>query len=281
VRRVSAIVVPGLRLALAAIAFVAASAHATLDPDRAIAASRAAVGSTPAPAAFTDTQGRRVTLADFRGKPLVVSFVYTGCSQVCPTTTRFLAGAVREARAVVGADAFHVVSIGFNIPADNPVSMKVFARQNGISDPRWSFLTPDAGVPETLARDFGFSYAAQSGGFEHLTQVTILDASGRIHAQIYGESFALPMLIQPLKELALGAPPAKPTAAAWLDRVRLVCTVYDPATGTYRLDYRLFIEVGAGLSVLGVTLAFLVRERRRARRAALSMPRGAGAGHGA
>jgi protein SCO1/2 len=239
---------------------------APLDADTALAASRAAIGSTPADFTFTDTDGRRVTLATFRGRPLVVSFVYTGCSQVCPTTTRFLSKAVRAAREVVGRDAFDVVSIGFNVPADNPVSMRVFARQNGIEDPRWAFVVPDAAAMEGLAEAFGFSYAASSGGFDHLTQVTILDARGRIQAQLYGESFALPMLVQPLRELSLGEPLSNASAGTLLDRVRLLCTVYDPLSGKYRLDYALFIEVLAGLIVLGGTAVFLVRERRRASR---------------
>jgi protein SCO1/2 len=268
VRRVPSMVPGAARLAAAALVAASLGAHGALDPDSALATSRAAIGTAPGAYAFTDTQGRRVTLADFRGQPLVVSFVYTGCSQVCPTTTRFLGKAVRDARAILGPDAFRVVSIGFNAPADNPVSMKVFARQNGIDDPRWSFLVADPGAREGLARDFGFAYEAQSGGFDHLTQVTVLDAEGRIRAQLYGESFALPMLVQPLRNLALGQPLPRPSAAAWLDRVRLVCTVYDPLTGKYRLDYTLFIEIGAGLSVLGLTLGFLLRERRRPRHGA-------------
>lgn len=249
-------------------ALVALSATAAIDPDQALAASRAAIGSQTAPHAFTDTDGRRVSLADYRGKPLVVSFVYTGCSQVCPTTTRFLAKAVREARSVVGSDAFRVVSIGFNVPSDNPVSMKVFARQNEIDDPRWAFLTPDAAVLQPLARDFGFSWAPQSGGIDHLMQVTVLDKDGRVQAQVYGESFSLPMLVQPLRSLTLGEPVDAGSLTAMYDRVKLLCTTYDPATGTYKLDWRLFIELGVGISCLGLTLAFLLRERRRARRMA-------------
>jgi protein SCO1 len=241
-----------------------ATGGAPLDVDQALAASRAAIGSQPEGGhAFTDSHGRRITLAELRGKPLVVSFVYSGCSQVCPTTTRFLAKAVREAREVVGRDAFNVASIGFNIPADNPMSMRVFARQQGIDEPRWLFLTPDPGGPAPLARDFGFAYQAAAGGFDHLTQVTVLDAEGRVYAQVNGESFELPMLIQPLRELVLGEPAAARTFAAVVDRVRLLCTVYDPLTGKYRLDYALFIELAVGIGVLGATLAFLLRERRR------------------
>jgi protein SCO1/2 len=159
-----------------------------------------------------------------------------------------------------------VASIGFNIPSDNPLSMKVFARQHGADEPRWSFLTPDPGGPSRIARDFGFSYQAAAGGFEHLTQVTILDAEGRVYAQVTGESFELPMLIQPLRELALGEPVAARAFSAVVDRVRLLCTVYDPLSGKYRLDYRLFIELAVGFLVLGLLLAFLLREYRRSRR---------------
>ena len=255
-----------LLLATAASLATAAAAWGAIDAERALQSSRAAIGAEPGAYAFTDVDGRRVTLVGYRGKPLVVSFVYTACSQVCPTTTAFLAKAVRSARGVLGADAFRVASIGFDIPSDNPMSMRFFARRYGIADDRnWSFLTPDAGVPAPLARDFGFAFEPQSGGYEHLTQLTILDGRGRIHAQVYGETFSLSMLIQPLREIALGEPPA-PNAVAWLDRVRLLCTVYDPASGKYRLDYGLFIELGAGLSCLGFTAWFLWRERRRARR---------------
>lgn len=254
-----------VRIAVAALLAAAmAPALAAIDEARALSASRAAVGSEPGAHWFTDVHGKRVALADFRGKPLVVSFVYTGCSQVCPTTTRFLAKAVGEARAVVGADAFRVISIGFDIPADNPVSMRVFAKRNGIDDPRWGFLTPDPGGPEALAREFGFAFEQRSGGFDHLTQVTVLDANGRVYAQVNGETFALPMLVQPLRELALGAPRDAGAGAGGLaERVRLLCSIYDPLTGKYRLDYGMFIELGVGLFCLGATLAFLVREHRR------------------
>ena len=253
----------GIAAALACVSF---AVQAAIDANSALEGSRAAIGSEPAAYAFTDTNGKRVTLAEYRGKPLVVSLVYTGCTQVCPTTTRFLKRAVADARTVVGESAFAVVSIGFNIPADNPVSMKVFARENGIDDPRWSFLTPDAGVPAALAKDLGFRYEPRSGGYEHLAQVTILDGEGRVYAQVYGESFALPMLVRPLRELVLGEAPAPSSAGEWLARVRLVCTVYDPVTGTYRLDFALITEMAAGAIVLGSILAFLLRERARARR---------------
>jgi protein SCO1/2 len=239
-----------------------------LDLDLALRTSQAVVGKPIGAHALTDSDGKRVRLADYRGKPLVVDFVYTGCTQVCPTTTRFLARALREAQDALGPDAFNALTVGFNLPFDSPQALRTFARTNGAELPHWAFLSPDAGDVPALTGDFGFVYAATPSGFDHLSQVTIVDAEGRIYRQIYGESFALPMLIGPLKELVTGTPAPAQTLPALLERVRILCTVYDPLSGRYRLDYGLFIEVFAGLSILGGIAYYLSHEWRRQRRTA-------------
>ena len=56
---------------------------------------------------------------------------------------------------------------------------------------------------------------------------------------------------------------------ALIDRVRILCTVYDPKTGTYRVDYSLALEVAGGLTFALAVLAYLLNEwrgRRAARR---------------
>jgi hypothetical protein len=45
-------------------------------------------------------------------------------------------------------------------------------------------------------------------------------------------------------------------------KVRLYCTVYDPYTGKYRLDYSLFFELFAGVTTLGAMGWFLLRSLR-------------------
>ena len=119
--------------ALLAIVTACVVAPATaLDYDAAMNASQAAVGRTLDDYAFTDGDGRRVRLADFRGKPLVVSFIYTGCGQVCPTTTKFVDRAVRQADRELGEGTFRVASIGFNLSFDNPAAMRNLAREQGV-----------------------------------------------------------------------------------------------------------------------------------------------------
>ena len=61
-----------------------------LDERSALRAGDAVVGKLVPEYTLLDRQGRPVRLADYRGKPLLVSFIYTGCFQVCPTQTRAL-----------------------------------------------------------------------------------------------------------------------------------------------------------------------------------------------
>lgn len=254
------------RVALVA-ALVAPAAQAQQpDYEKALRESQAAIGREVSDYKFRDMQMREVRLADFRGKPLVVSFIYTGCFQACPVTTQFLAKAVKSAREALGPDSFNVVSIGFNQPFDGPEAMGSFARQNRISDPRWSFLSPEPRAVEALTREFGFSYNATPKGFDHLTQATVVDANGVIYRQIYGESFDLPMLVGPLKELLSGEAARTLTIENVWTKVKLYCTVYDPVGGGYRLNYSLFVELFAGFTFLGALGWFAVREYRRMRR---------------
>ena len=240
-------------------------AGTALDAPAALQISQRAVGKPLGDYTLSATDGTLVRLADYRGKPLLVSFIYTGCTQVCPATTQFLGRAVEEAQRALGRDAFNVITVGFNLPFDSPVAMREFQKRQGIDLPHWAFLAADAPAIDGLARDLGFVWVPTGAGFDHLTQVTIVDANGGVFRQVYGESFALPMLVAPLQELVTGAPAPAPNLAGLLEKVRILCTVYDPRAGKYRLNYGLFIEIFAGLSVLGAIALYLGREWRRQR----------------
>ena len=236
-----------------------------LEPRDALARSQAVIGNPVGDYRLRDRDGKEVRLGDYRGKPLLVSFIYTGCFQVCPATTQFLGRAVKEAQRVLSADAFRVVTVGFNLPFDTPGAMREFQKRQGIDFANWEFLAADAATIDGLAHDLGFVWVPTAAGFDHLTQVTILDGQGRVFRQVYGESFELPILVGPLRELVTGAPAPAQNFVGFLERVRILCTVYDPRAGKYRLNYGLFIEIFAGLSMLAGTAWYLTAEWRRQR----------------
>jgi protein SCO1/2 len=239
-----------------------------LDADAAVRASEAALGRRIGEHTLLDRDGNAVRLSSFRGKPLLVSFVYTGCFQVCPTGTRSLLQAVRALEKRFGTGQYRVASIGFNQPADSPAAMKAFAAQNGIDLPHWSFLSAPARDVEALTREFGFSFQATPAGFDHVLQVTVVDADGRIVRQVYGAEVGADALGEPLTLLLASQPlPLQSGLAGLIDRVRILCTVYDPSSGTYRVDYSLALEVAGGLT-FAVAMFFYLLNDRRARRAA-------------
>ena len=173
----------------------------TLDENAAFERSQAVVGKPMQNFALLDRDGKPVELSRYKGKPLLVNFVYTACFQVCPTTTRNLQKAVAETVNVMGADRFNIVTIGFNQPFDSPQAMKDFAKRYGLDLPNWEFLSPAQAIVNDVTQGFGFSFVATAAGFDHLNQITLVDAEGIIARQVYGEKFTPKDLAEPLKLL--------------------------------------------------------------------------------
>lgn len=224
--------------------------------------SKQAIGRQLGNHTLTDSNGNPVELARFDGKPLVVSLIYTSCAHVCPTITQSLATGVRKANEALGADSFHVVSIGFDTAVDTPQRMREFAARQGVDLPNWTFLSGDAATVAAIADTLGFSYKASPKGFDHVTQTTLLDAQGVVRSQVYGTRIELPALMEPLKQLVFGRLPEDGVMDDLVKKVRLFCTTYDPLTDRYRFDYSLFIGMFIGLLIIGGAATFVVRHRR-------------------
>lgn len=254
--------------ALAETAARSAPDAASTVPLDAIAAGRAAVGRMLGNHALTASDGRAIRLADLRGRPLVVNMIYTSCPNFCPTLTAYLAPRVEMARAVLGRGRFLVLTIGFDAAVDKPARMRAYANMLGLGDPEWLFLSADAATAAALAADLGFTYRRTAAGYDHSALTTIVDAAGRVHRQIYGTDFAAPALVEPLKSLVLGSPEPAEGVVQLLDRVRIWCTIYDPRTGRYRLDYSLILSIVLGVACFTGFGIYLAREWRRSRRGA-------------
>jgi protein SCO1/2 len=237
---------------------------ADYDEKAALALSQAAVGQTVGDYDFLDGSGKRITLDSLRGKPVLISLIYTSCYHICPTVTTNLAKIVSIAREALGDDSFSVLTVGFDTPVDTPDRMRLFAKQRSIDINNWYFVSASAATMERLASDVGFSYFSTAKGYDHIIQATLLDAEGRVYRQIYSMAPEPPALVEPLKEILYGKQVAASPVDGWINNIKLFCTVYDPATGRYHFDYSLFIAVGMMLLMLGGTAWFIVTAWRKA-----------------
>lgn len=250
--------------------------HDTQPLDLAIALekSEAALGRAVEDHALIDSDGNALTLAQFRGKPLVVSPVYASCPDICPTTTQHLLKAVSRAQKVFGPDRFAVLTVSFDPRHDKPALLAAFMSEQGVDLPNWRVAVGDQATTEKFMADLGFSYRAGAGGFDHVTQTTILDSEGRVHRQVYGDAFPIQIFLEPLKEVVFGTDIKSMTVTNLIDRIRFICTVYNPGSGRYEIDYSIVFGISIGGLSLLLTGIVIFRTWRHNRRLAARLARG-------
>lgn len=248
----------------AAVAAVLAvlSTPARADDAEALRTSQAAIGRSIEGVRLTLADGTQLGFEELRGRPLLLSLVYTSCYHVCSGLTLRLRETVKVARQALGAEAFTVVTVGFDTPNDTPERMQAYARERGAVQPGWYFAGTDAAGIERLAGMVGFTWFPSPKGFDHVTQTTIIDAGGRVVLQVYGEDFAPPLVVEPLKKLVWGQNLDRSTLQGLVNTVKLFCTIYDPTSGRYRFDYSLIVNILAGGLALGIALTGILAALR-------------------
>ncbi|MFO1311921.1 MAG: SCO family protein [Burkholderiales bacterium] len=131
--------------------------------------------------ALQDASGKTRTLADFRGKAVVVFFGYTQCPDVCPTTLSTLA----ETMKLLGPDAdrVQVIFITIDPERDTPAMLAEYVPA---FDKRFIGLAGDAAATERVAKEFKVIYQKQPGptpttySMDHSAGVFIFDPQGRL-----------------------------------------------------------------------------------------------------
>jgi protein SCO1 len=232
------------------------------DHNDALQISRAAIGNVLTEHQFTNSRGEPLSLSSLRGKPLIISLIYTSCYHICPTTTKHLKRVINNARATVGTGSFNVLSIGFDVYRDTPEMMQYFADQQQVSEADWHFLSAEQHTIDSLTALLGFQYFESPNGFDHLIQTTLVGPDGDVLQQIYGIEFDMPVLVEPLKKLVAGNYSDQGFLQDITRQIKLFCTVYDPAQDKYRFDYSLIVGSIIGFCCVGLVGYHLVREWR-------------------
>ncbi|MDO8812323.1 MAG: SCO family protein [Gallionella sp.] len=233
------------------------------DEKSALSISQNAIGNRLGDYTFHDRSGRTVRLSDYRGKPLVISLIYTQCPIICATVTRSLS-AIRLSQDALGANNFGVLTVGFDTENDTPKAMGDFAKRMDVDLPNWEFVSADPDTIKKLSKDLGFTYfPSDEGGFNHITQTTFVDRDGKVYQHIYGDEFASKTLLQPLRDMIFNIKTAESGFARLSNRVRALCTVYDSKAGKYKTDYSYFYGIGMSLLCSLLIIWWLVSEYRR------------------
>jgi len=236
------------------------------DEAEALKISQGAIGNQLGDYTFLDRSGRKVRISDYRGKPLVISMIYTHCPVICATTTRSLT-ALKLSQEALGADSFGVLTVGFDTENDTPDAMADFAKRMDVNLSNWEFVSADPDTIKKLSHDLGFVFfPSDEGGFIHVTQTTYVDGQGKVRMHIYGDEPDNQTLLNPLKDLIYNIKTAEPGLAGVSNKIRLFCTIYDKKTGAYKVDYGYFYGIGWGVIVSLLIIFWIVYEYRRSPR---------------
>lgn len=131
--------------------------------------------------ALTDHQGKARTLADFKGKVVVMFFGYTQCPDVCPTTMAEMASVMKQ----LGSDAERVQVLFVTLDPERD-TQELLAAYVPNFDARFLGLRGDLAATEKVAKEFKVFYqkvpgkTADSYTMDHTAGSYVFDREGRI-----------------------------------------------------------------------------------------------------
>lgn len=140
--------------------------------------------------ALTDHTGAPRTLADYRGKVVVLFFGFTQCPDVCPTTLATMAQVMQQ----LGPDADRVQVLFVTLDPKRD-TQAVLAKYVTAFDPRFVALLGDAEATARAAKEFRVFFQRSEGtspdnySIDHTAASYVLDAGGRLRLHVrHGQS---------------------------------------------------------------------------------------------
>ena len=158
------------------------------------------IGETLPNFTLLDQEGRAVSAGRFRGKRVVLNFIFTRCpiATMCPAATLRMNDLQKKAREA-GVKDFELVSVSLDPEYDTPGVLREYAEARGIDTSNWSFLTgPDAAVRHLLAQ-LGVIREFEGSTIKHSLSTVLIDASGRITYRVDGSTWQVDDFVQRLK----------------------------------------------------------------------------------
>lgn len=117
-----------------------------------------------------DQDGERVSMRDLRGKPVVVTFLYTRCENSCPGQAQLIKGAFAE----LGHDV-PALAIAVDPPRDSPAKARSFLAEQRMTG-RLDFVLGSRAQLRPLWR--GYAIAPQKVDQEHQARFVLVDKRG-------------------------------------------------------------------------------------------------------
>lgn len=133
--------------------------------------------------------GTRFESAKLRGKVVVIDFIYTTCTDVCPLFTANFAQLQRTLNKEHAGDVFFI-SITTDPEVDSPKVLKAYAQRYGADFTNWAFLTGTEKQLKAVWKGLDIRVIRKGRGLvQHTSLTTILDRQGLRRFNHLGEKW--------------------------------------------------------------------------------------------
>ncbi len=139
---------------------------------------------------------QKVSLSQFRGKVVALTFIYTSCPlpQFCLRSANNFGVLQRRFPQELGQDLI-LLTVSFDPLRDRPEVLAQYASQ-WKADPRtWAFLTGEVSDVKHVCQMFGLDFFPNEGSFDHLLRTALIDRQGMLVANIEGNQFTSAQLV--------------------------------------------------------------------------------------
>jgi cytochrome oxidase Cu insertion factor (SCO1/SenC/PrrC family) len=158
-----------------------------------------ALGDKPAPDVKLVNQfGQQMSLSQFRGRVVILSFEDSECTTVCPLTTQSMV----LAKELLGKAGSSVQLLGVDA---NPDAIKVadvmdYSRVHGMIN-QWDFLTGSLAQLKSVWKSYSIAVQVESGQIDHTPALYVIDSQGRLQ-KVYLTQMAYSSVTQSAQVLA-------------------------------------------------------------------------------
>jgi protein SCO1/2 len=132
---------------------------------------------------FTNELGQPVSLSDFKGQAIALTFFFTRCPipEFCPRLSRNFQAVQRKLRAMDNAPTnWHLISVTIDPGHDTAEVLRAYGGLYQYDPKHWSFLTGPKDKIAELARLCDVKFDPENGLLNHNFRTLILDASNRL-----------------------------------------------------------------------------------------------------
>ena len=133
---------------------------------------------------FTNELGQAVSLAQFKGQALAITFIFTRCPfpTFCPQMSRYFRETQEKLKQQTSMTNWHLLTLSFDPEFDTPAVLKNYAEEYQADPSRWNFLTGALIDVTALTEQFGVQFWRVNPGepLSHNLRTVVVDAAGRV-----------------------------------------------------------------------------------------------------